>query len=416
MHGVCFVDPYSRLINLLMRINALPRQEVVRKVLEVAQGPMLGSLLYIVYSLNSSERIDAWFRGFKISVDSGYSTSGSAGEFSRTLLRSLIVGNYRYIVMLFRQEIHGNNVAYRKIPTRPFYNITMNPAISFVASSILTILIFLTLTRFSLWLTFAAAALQVSIVNVAYSVISLRRMTKVRINGSKILKIIARLPREDEETASRIIAYASTISLISQGEIADIISKLRGIAKVSDVYLELINIPDFKGVDIYIVPSPDCNATSVKLVKGIILVATRLVACLNQDELDAVLNHELAHLKRLDTLRSLLYSLAYSLASLVVLVMFIARMGNIEAWLIYAAMVVAALLISLALSRYSEVKADQYAAMRTSVKALALALTKATYPNIYENPLVEAFRGHPSTLRRINNISRLNLLKTPQEP
>ena len=395
---------YSKLLDTLMKLGSIKVSDIVRNL---STGNDKG-LLYIVYSLNSDISIEAYFTRFYLAITNGSlrirGDLKKADEFSKIMLRDTIVGNGRKLVMLFKD----NGDEYVKIPTRPASSITMNPAISFIASSILTLVIFLLLTKYGILLTLAVVIAQVLLTNIAYTYASFLRMIKLRVDGSSIIKVMVTLPIDvPEDTLARLISYASSIKSISRSQLALLISGLRAVggSMITNISVERVSMPSIKGINVYLVPSPECNAVSLNLINKVILVSTKLVACLNEDELKAVIHHELGHIINRDTYKALVASVAYSLVSAVMLLYVIPRIGlTLVTISAYALIALLAIVTSLALSRINETRADLYALSKGYKESLATALVKVTYPSIHSSLIKRVFLSHPTTLSRVNTI------------
>ncbi|WP_292000227.1 M48 family metallopeptidase [Caldivirga sp.] len=401
---------YSKLLDSLMKLGSIKVSDIVRSLNTNAEKNGNG-LLYVVYSLNSDISIEAYFTRFYLAVTNGSlrirGDWRKAEEFSKIMLRDTVIGNGKKLVMLFRDE----GEEYVKIPTRPSSSITMNPAVSFITSSILTLIIFLLLTKYGILLTLTVVIAQVLLTNIAYTYVSFLRMIKLRVNGSSIIKVTATLPIDvPEDTLTRLISYASSIRSISKNQLALLISGLRAIggSMILNISIERVLVPSIKGVNVYLVPSPECNAVSLNLINKVIVVSTKLVACLNEDELKAVIHHELGHIVNKDTYKALAASVAYSLTSAMMLLYVIPRAGlTIVTITAYTLIALLAVVTSLALSRINETKADLYALSSGYKESLATALVKVTYPSIHSSLVKRIFLSHPTTLSRINAILKM---------
>ncbi|ABW02517.1 M48 family metallopeptidase [Caldivirga maquilingensis] len=395
---------YSKLLDSLMRLGSIKVSDIMRNLSTGNNN----DLLYVIYSLNSDISIEAYFTRFYLAITNGSlrirGDLKKADEFSKIMLRNTVIGNGRKLVMLFKD----NGEEYVKIPTRPTSSITMNPAVSFIVSSILTLIIFLLLTKYGILLTLAVVIAQVLLTNIAYTYVSFLRMIKLRVNGSNIIKVVVTLPIDvPEDTLARLVSYASSIKSISKSQLTLLISGLRAIggSMITSINVERISMPLIKGINVYLVPSPECNAVSLNLINKVILVSTKLVACLNEDELRAVIHHELGHIINKDTYKALVASVVYSLVSAVMLLYVIPRIGlTLVTVSAYALIALLAIVISLTLSRINETKADLYALSKGYKESLATALVKVTYPSIHSPLIKQVFLSHPTTLSRVNAI------------
>ncbi|MFP3157941.1 MAG: M48 family metalloprotease [Caldivirga sp.] len=398
---------YSRLLESLVRLGSIDMHDVLNSI-NLVISEFRREFLYAIYTWNAETNVEVYFRRFSIQVlDSSLKIQGDGrgvDEVSRFILRNTLIGDGKRVVMLFRDE--GDE--YVKVPTKPEFAITVNPAVSFIISSILTLVIFLLLTKYGIAPTIISVIAQVMAVNLLYTYLSFMRMVKVRVDGSRIIRVTVTLPTNTpEDTLFRLISYASSLRRIRREELTQVTAILRAIGGSTQVNVKVdyITIPSISGVKIYLVPSPDCNAVSMNLLDKFIVMGTKLVACLNQGELEAVINHELGHIVHLDTYKSLIASIIYSLASAIMLFYVIPVIGLTPlSVVIYVSVVLAAIVISLALSRLNEVKADLYALSKGYRAPLATALVKVTYPSIYSTPIKAVFLSHPSTLSRVNKL------------
>lgn len=405
------MQAYSKLLNSLIRLGSIKVPDIMGIIDEIigkAITELNNKLLYIVYSWNSTASIEVYFNKLNLTVrDNSIEMHGdkrSVEDISRLIVRRMLIGDGKRVVMIFRDE--GDY--YIKVPTKPEFSITINPAVSFIASSILTLIILLLLTRYSIPLTLAAVALQVIAVNVMYTYISFSRMSKIKVNGLSMLKVTTILPiNVPEDVLFRVVSYASSIRRIRKDELDQVVRTIRAIGgpAVLSIDIERVSIPQLSNINIYLVPSPECNAVSLNLFSKIIVISTKLIACLSQGELEAVVNHEVGHIVNLDTYRALLTSLIYSLASAAVLIYVVPMIESTMVSLaIYASIIFVAIVFSMALSRLSEIRADLYALSKGYREQLATALVKVTYPYIHSIPLKTLFLSHPSTLSRINRL------------
>jgi len=190
-----------------------------------------------------------------------------------------------------------------------------------------------------------------------------------------------------------------------------------------------------------IVPSsaPNAFATGRSPSRAVVAVTHGLTRLLNEEELEAVISHEIAHVKHRDTL------IAAMAATVAGAISYLAFMGRIGFWFggmdenrdagflaLIASMLVplAALMVQAAISREREYKADEDGA-KTIRKPLALAsalekiekyvsrglaprVNPATSPLWIVNPfrgdaLLELFSTHPPTWKRIKRLREMSM-------
>jgi len=187
-------------------------------------------------------------------------------------------------------------------------------------------------------------------------------------------------------------------------------------------------------------PVPNAFATGRSPKHAVVAVTDSIMRLLNRDELEAVLAHELAHVKNRDILTMTIASFIAMIASIIMQsflwgALFNRRGGDgASAWII--AGIVAAIvwfvanLLMMALSRYREFAADRGSAYITrNPRALISALNKISgrmdavpvearakveganaffiIPALSGNTLLELFSTHPALEKRIANLEKV---------
>ena len=187
-------------------------------------------------------------------------------------------------------------------------------------------------------------------------------------------------------------------------------------------------------------PVPNAFATGRSPKHAVVAVTDSIMRLLNRDELEAVLAHELAHVKNRDILTMTIASFIAMIASIIMQsflwgALFNRRGGDgASAWII--AGIVAAIvwfvanLLMMALSRYREFAADRGSAYITrNPRALISALNKISgrmdavpvearakveganaffiIPALSGNSLLELFSTHPALEKRIANLEKV---------
>lgn len=186
-------------------------------------------------------------------------------------------------------------------------------------------------------------------------------------------------------------------------------------------------------------PIPNAFATGRSPTHAVVAVTDSITRTLNQQELEAVLAHELSHIKNRDILTMTFASFIAMIASMIMqnflfASIFDRREGGAGGWIIagiVAAVVwVVATLLMMALSRYREYAADRGSAYITNnPQALISALTKISgrmeyvppeakvaveganaffiFPAISGKTLASLFSTHPSLEKRIENLKKV---------
>lgn len=400
---------YCKLLNALIKINAIDKVGVIKEMLNMFSDSLKEKPLYVIYSLDGDPYLEAYFKRPRIRLSKSgldiFNDGRVLGNLCRGVIRRILIGEGTRVVMMFKDE----NSRYVKLPTRPEFKVSLNPLIPMVISIVATLAIFIFLIRYGLWVTILATALQAPLISIAYTYIGLNNIAKININGSRLLRITIHIPRDSGNDAlNRILMYASSIREIEPSEISELVSRLRLMAGNGNVYVDYLTIPNVKNAKIYMVPSPECNAISLNLFKGIIVLSNKLLACLSGSELESVILHELGHLANLDTYKSLVISAAYSSVMTIILFYTIFKTGLTPLSIaIYALSILVAILLVMMFSRFSEYRADEYAIRANMAPGLATSLVRITYPTIDASIIKQAFMSHPTTLRRIMRMVNL---------
>jgi len=228
--------------------------------------------------------------------------------------------------------------------------------------------------------------------------------------------------------SSKIVLWSYRAKIVSESEAPRLFKIVNYICMKSDMPMPRIAIVPTK--------TPNAFATGRNKNNAVVAATEGLVLLLNDDELEGVLAHEMAHVKNRDIL---VMTIAATIAGAI---SFAARMlwwnmilgrrggsGNIYLLLVVAITApLAALLIQLAISRSREYKADRAGALMIQRPlALARALQKLEDANIRSpmrrgNPasasmfIVNPFRGgglfklfttHPPMKKRIEKLHEL---------
>ena len=213
-------------------------------------------------------------------------------------------------------------------------------------------------------------------------------------------------------------------------------------AKLYSILEELSNRAELPKVpDLYIVPmdAPNAFATGRSPKKAVVAVTTGLLNSMNEEEIAAVIAHELGHIKHWDML---IQTIVASMASAIMWLGYIARWGAIFGLggdddeeggilgLLFAAIIapIAATLVQLAVSRSREYMADDFSASimgsgQPLINALyslhgqshrsmrGTEISPATahmfiFPSAIGKGAMKLFSTHPSLEDRVANLER----------
>lgn len=187
-------------------------------------------------------------------------------------------------------------------------------------------------------------------------------------------------------------------------------------------------------------PVPNAFATGRNPKHAVVACTDSIMRLLTRDELEAVLAHELAHVKNRDILTMTMASFIAMIASMIMQSFFFSAMFGgrnnreggswIVIWIVSIIVYALSTLLILALSRYREFAADRGSALITrKPRALISALNKISgrmemvpvdakakieganaffiIPALTGNSLMELFSTHPPLEKRIANLEKV---------
>ncbi|NPA23904.1 MAG: M48 family metalloprotease [Crenarchaeota archaeon] len=161
------------------------------------------------------------------------------------------------------------------------------------------------------------------------------------------------------------------------------------------------------GVKILLIHSDSCNAFTLPVFKSVV-VTTRLIATLDNQELSAVVGHELGHIVNKDFLFCLVAFLINALLVYGIVRTCLACLSIFSVLFIIFLYIIIASIAFFALFRYLEVRADKFAEKIISPDMLALALFKVAWRCLLvelERPLALAVgkvvSTHPPIMDRL---------------
>jgi heat shock protein HtpX len=207
---------------------------------------------------------------------------------------------------------------------------------------------------------------------------------------------------------------------------------------------KLCHEADLPKPKIAIMPSPVPNAfaTGRSPKHAVVACTDSIMRLLNRDELEAVLAHELSHVKNRDILTMTLASFIAMIASMIMQSFFFSALfggnnrenggGWIVIWIVSIIVYALSTLLILALSRYREFAADRGSALITrNPRALISALNKISgridavpaeakakveganaffiIPALSGNTIMELFSTHPPLEKRIANLEKVEV-------
>lgn len=228
--------------------------------------------------------------------------------------------------------------------------------------------------------------------------------------------------------SDKIVLMASKAKVVTESDAPELHAMIRGLTTRADLPMPRIAIMDTS--------VPNAFATGRNPEKAVVAVTTGLMSTLNRDEVEAVLAHELSHVKNRDvrtlTIASFLSTVAFFVMRWAMFAgMFGRRNGSFILILIVSVIVwLISFLLIRALSRYREYSADAGSAMITGKPVnLISALNKISgrmqrignddkksvegmnaffiIPAISKGSILSLFATHPPVEKRIERLQRM---------
>ncbi|MFP3216940.1 MAG: M48 family metalloprotease, partial [Vulcanisaeta sp.] len=329
--------------------------------------------------------------GAELSINHGIRIRGrgrSRSLLNAVVLRYLGTGGLRRITVLL---IRRGNRVYRvddlpRIRSLPLGLISL-VIVSVIAISIITAILRVVDIVSSIHIIMALL-LTPMIIPIVYSYILQVKIRHYDLRGAQIIKFTLeyeefdnarfnnalRLLEKVEKSRSLDVIRRAILSIVNNPDTAP-----------RNYYEEVIDVDKLRGrlgikdYGIYIINMDQCNAASIGL-PGInyVILTSKLVSCLNEDELAAVIMHEVGHVVHGDSAKTLfLMSLAQLIN--VVLITRVIPVMSLPALPILIGAVFAEILVITLIMRLSEYAADKYAMRFVRNRDLALALLKVAW-------------------------------------
>jgi heat shock protein HtpX len=257
------------------------------------------------------------------------------------------------------------------------------------------------------------------LIPIIYSYIIQVRIRHGDLRNSQIIKFVLEYNDFDDTRFNNALRLLARIeSSRSLDEIRRIVLSLVGNPGTSprNYYEEIIDMDTImnklgtKNYGIYLVNMNQCNAASIGLPSiNYVILTSRLISCLNERELMAVIMHEVGHIMHGDSAKTLfLISLAQLVnIALITYVIPIMRLPAIP--ILITAILIELLTITLTM-KLSEYAADKYAMRFVQGKDLATALIKVAWRELHNEltsgkiKKLRTFNTHPTVSARLIRI------------
>ncbi len=231
--------------------------------------------------------------------------------------------------------------------------------------------------------------------------------------------------------SDKLVLWSTRARIIEKDEYPELHSIVEKLCKEADLPLPKIAIMQS--------PVPNAFATGRSPKHAVVACTDSILRLLNKDELEAVLAHELSHVKNRDILTMTMASFIAMIASMIMQSFFFSALfggrnrdggGGIIIWIVSIVVYAVSTLLILALSRYREFAADRGSAYITrNPRALISALSKISgrmdvvpaeakakveganaffiIPALSGNTIMELFSTHPPLEKRIASLEAI---------
>ena len=233
--------------------------------------------------------------------------------------------------------------------------------------------------------------------------------------------------------SDKLVLWSTGARILEEDEYPELRRIVEKLCKEADLPLPKIAIMQS--------PVPNAFATGRSPKHAVVACTDSIIRLLNKDELEAVLAHELAHVKNRDILTMTMASFIAMIASMIMQSFFFSAMfggrnregsgGTIIIWVVSIIVYAVSTLLILALSRYREFAADRGSALITNnPKALISALSKISgrmdvvppeakakveaanaffsIPTSAGRSFMELLSTHPPLEKRIANLEKID--------
>jgi heat shock protein HtpX len=235
--------------------------------------------------------------------------------------------------------------------------------------------------------------------------------------------------------SDKLVLWSTHARIISADEYPDLHQTVGKLCHEADLPMPKIAIMQS--------PVPNAFATGRSPRHAVVCCTDSIMRLLTKDELEAVLAHELSHVKNRDILTMTMASFVAMIASMIMQSVFFSALfgggnsrnsgaGWIIVWIVSIVVYAISTLLMLALSRYREFAADRGSALITrNPRALISALNKISgrmevvppqakakvenanaffiIPALSGNTLMELFSTHPPLEKRIAALERIGV-------
>jgi heat shock protein HtpX len=231
--------------------------------------------------------------------------------------------------------------------------------------------------------------------------------------------------------SDKLVLWSTGARVLEKDEYPELHQTVGKLCKEADLPLPKIAIMQS--------PVPNAFATGRSPKHAVVACTDSIMRLLNKEELEAVLAHELAHVKNRDILTMTMASFIAMIASMIMQSFFFSAVlggrnreggGTIIIWIVSIVVYAVSTLLILALSRYREFAADRGSALITkNPKALMSALSKISgrmdavpaeakakveaanaffiIPALSGRSFMELLSTHPPLEKRIANLEKI---------